>query len=91
MLEVTFAFIFILEVLYNLYNAAPPRCLMFLKRDTIIDIVTIIPPLVNLILGSKIKIGFLRMLRMLKVMRIVRIFKLLKNNGKKSYDGTVKE
>ncbi len=91
MLEVTFAFIFVIEVFYNLYNQAPPRYLFFLKRDTIIDIVTIVPPLLNLILESKIKIGFLRMLRMLKVMRIIRIFKMLKNTGNKSYDGNNKE
>lgn len=39
---------------------------------------TIVPPLLNLALESKIKIGFLRMLRMLKVMRVIRIFKMLK-------------
>jgi hypothetical protein len=43
-----------------------------------VDALTIFPPLLNLMLESKIKIGFLRMLRMLKVMRVVRILKMMK-------------
>lgn len=86
MLEVSFSFIFIFEVFYNFYHHAVPRYVFFFKKDTIIDIVTIVPPLLNLMLESKIKIGFLRMLRMLKVMRIVRIFKMLKKSEAKNYD-----
>ena len=50
----------------------------------VIDVLTIFPPLLNMILENKIKIGFLRMLRMLKVMRIIRIFKMLKKADNKS-------
>jgi len=57
------------------------------KKDTIVDMLTIFPPLLNLALESKIKIGFLRMLRMLKVMRVIRIFKMLKKQDNKTNDG----
>jgi hypothetical protein len=49
-----------------------------------VDFLTVFPPLINLMLSSKIKIGFLRMLRMLKVMRIIRIFKMLKKSDNKN-------
>lgn len=61
--------------------------MFFLKKDTIIDIITICPPILNIILESHISIGFLRMLRMLKVMRIVRIFRMMNKTGNNANEG----
>lgn len=76
--ELAFSFIFIIELCFNFKNQQKPKLGFFLKTDTWVDIITSIPPILNLILESQIKIGFLRMLRMLKVMRIVRVLKVMK-------------
>ena len=77
-MDVVFSLIFLIEFIYNFTQQVKPKYLYFLKKDTIVDALTIFPPLLNLMLESKIKIGFLRMLRMLKVMRVVRILKMMK-------------
>ena len=76
-LEISFSVIFLLEFVY-IFAVTKPKWHFFVKKDTYIDLLTIVPPMVNLILQNNIKIGFLRMLRMFKVMRIARIFKVLK-------------
>eukprot|EP00347_Sterkiella_histriomuscorum_P005816 403355161 len=85
-LELTFSLIFLIEMFYNYTQQARPKYQFFYKKDTIIDLLTIVPPIINLILENKIKIGFLRILRLLKVMRVVRIFKMLKKADTKIND-----
>ena len=76
--------IFILELLVNFINSSKPRFLFFLKGDTWIDIITILPPVVEIMLGEGAisSVGFLRILRMFKVLRIFRIFNQLKKLNK---------
>jgi len=83
-IEAIVTVIFTLELIYNFANAPKPRLTFLFKQDTLIDIVTIAPPILEWFIGKSSigSVSFLRILRMFKVIRVIRIFSLLKKMGK---------
>jgi len=86
-IEILVTTVFSLELAYNLWKHPRSKVGFFFKWDTWIDILTIVPPLLQFIFKDMfITFGFLRILRMFKVMRIFRILKLIKQIDKRDND-----
>jgi len=49
-LDLFVAAIFLIEFLKNYHDFPKPKLKFFFKRDTFIDIITILPPILNLII-----------------------------------------
>ena len=78
-LELTFSFYFIIEFLIFLYIAKNKFNHLF-SYDTLIDIITIFPSIVDYFTESQqnVNLTFLRVFRIFRVFRILRIYKTLR-------------
>lgn len=79
-LELIIACYFSIEIMGNFYFHPKPKCSYLLRIDTWIDISTVLPELIPLIIQSNggSSVSFLRILRIFKIMRIMKFRKTLK-------------
>lgn len=69
-LEAVIAIFFIFEFLLKLF-VAPSRLLFLLRRETLIDVLSIVPALA-LLVDTGVSIGFFRILRGFRILRVIR-------------------